>query len=222
MKCIASVFKRVLDWRHRHFIVSGNRFRRNRWQFFADNLLADNDVILDVGYGYGQFEDQMQESGRRNKIIALDITSRNVSRHVNVVAFVMADASFLPLADRSLDIIYSNSLLEHLEGWNFQERAFGEFARVGKKFFVQTPNRHFPIEAHHLVPFFQYLPSLLQHWIGKNLLGHFEPVRLLNRKEIGKLVALDENTSIFEEKAFGLTKSFVLYRRKVSPEKDMI
>ena len=29
--------------------------------------------------------------------------------------------------------------------------------RVGKKYFIQTPNKYFPIEPHYLFPFFQFM-----------------------------------------------------------------
>lgn len=151
--------------------------------------------------------------GVENEIVALDIMPRDTSGHPNIMAFVAADAANLPFADRSLDIIYCNSILEHVGDRQVQHQVFVEIERVGCKFFVQTPNRHFPIEAHHLLPFFQYLPRSVQRWVGQNILGHYEQVWLLDRRYVKELASIGSEIAVWEEKVLGFTKSFVLYRR---------
>lgn len=175
-------------------------------------MVCQRERILDVGYGYGQFEDGLTKLGVKNKVIALDIVTRDTSRHPNVIAFIVADAAHLPFADRTVDIIYSNSLLEHVGDRSVQWRVFTEIERVGRKFFIQTPNRHFPIEPHHLLPFFQYWPRFVQRWVGRNILGHYEEVWLLDRKAVRELAGIGNGIAVWEEKVLGLTKSFVLYR----------
>lgn len=172
----------------------------------------ERERILDVGYGYGQFEDGLARLGIKNEVIALDIVTRDTSNAPNVTAFIVADAAHLPFADRSIDIIYCNSLLEHVGDGDIQRQTFAEIERVGRKFFVQTPNRHFPIEPHHLLPFFQYWPRCVKQWVGRNILGHYEEVWLLDRKTVRELANIGNEIAIWEEKVLGLTKSFVLYR----------
>jgi len=213
MNPVAKRVRKLLSWRHRRFVAGGNPFRECRLQFFVNTFVREGERILDVGYGYGQFEDQLARFGVRNAIIALDIVPRNTSGNPNVTAFVVADAAHLPFAARSIDVIYCNSLLEHVGDWRVQRQAFAEVERVGCKFFVQTPNRHFPIDAHHLFPFFQHLPRSIQQWIGQNVLGHYEQVWLLDRGAVKKLASIGHGIAIWEEKMLGLTKSFVLYRR---------
>jgi len=213
MNPVAKLLRKLLSWRHRHFVAAGNPFRARRPQFFVNALVErEGERILDVGYGYGQFEKQLVEFGAKNEVIALDIVTRDTSEHSNVVAFVVADAIHLPFANRVVDIIYCNSLLEHVGDRDIQWQVFAEIARVGRKFFVQTPNRHFPIEPHHLVPFFQYWPRPIQRWVGQNILGHYEEVWLLDRRAVEKLASVDDGIVIWEEKVWGFVKSFVLYR----------
>jgi SAM-dependent methyltransferase len=213
MNPVARLFHKLLVWRHRHFVATGNPFRERRLRFFLKHIDHEGENILDVGYGYGQFENQLVELGVRNSVIALDIVPRDVSRHPNVIALVAADAASLPFADRSIDIIYCNSLLEHVGDWHVQRRVFAAIERVGRKLFVQTPNRHFPLEPHHLLPFFQYWPRPVQRWVGENILGHYEQVWLLDRKAVEELAGSSAGIVVWEEKTLGLTKSFVLYRR---------
>lgn len=60
--------------------------------------------------------------------------------------------------DKEFDIVFSNSVIEHV-GTDWQQQTMArEIMRVGKAYFVQTPNILFPIEAHFYFPFFQFLP----------------------------------------------------------------
>ena len=65
---------------------------------------------------------------------------------------------------------------------------------MGRRYFVQTPNRSFPIEPHYLFPFFQFLPHALQHWLHTHFdIGTFKrtdpfgTIRLLTRRELRQL-----------------------------------
>ncbi len=92
----------------------------------------------------------------------------------------------LPFNDRSYAAVWCNSVIEHVtlpradlavvrdddfrRRADAHQRAFaGEIARVGRSYFVQTPHRHFPIEAHSWLPFTQYLPQELR-WRASRLL----------------------------------------------------
>ena len=70
--------------------------------------------------------------------------------------YVIGDACNLDmLSSKSFDIIYSNSVIEHV-GRERQKEFANEIMRVGKKYWVQTPYKHFPVEPHFVFPFFQY------------------------------------------------------------------
>ncbi|SNS31324.1 hypothetical protein SAMN06295967_10738 [Belliella buryatensis] len=93
--------------------------------------------------------------------------------------------------------------------------------RVGKKFFIQTPNRHFPVEAHYALPFAQYLPdklvytiltktklSRLHRWRTEKAKQYLKEIRLLSKKEMLKLFP---GATLFKEKFLGMNKSFVAH-----------
>jgi hypothetical protein len=46
-----------------------------------------------------------------------------------------------------------------------QQAMAREIMRVGKKWFITTPNYWFPYEMHHKLPFFQFLPARVQRYI---------------------------------------------------------
>ena len=77
-----------------------------------------------------------------------------------VVRAVRADGRDLPFADAEFDIAFSNAVVEHVNGGRDGQRQFvHELCRVGKRVFVTTPNRWFPLEVHTLLPFVHWLPQ---------------------------------------------------------------
>ncbi len=83
--------------------------------------------------------------------------------------WVAGDGCALPFGDGSFDVVFSNSVIEHLGTPERQQRFSAEVARVGKRYCVQTPNRWFPVETHLLMPWVHYLPKrwqapLIRRW----------------------------------------------------------
>jgi SAM-dependent methyltransferase len=77
--------------------------------------------------------------------------------------YVQADALDLPFADREFDVVFSNAVIEHVGGRPEQQRFVDEVLRVGRRAFVTTPNRWFPIEVHTRLPLVHWLPEPLAH-----------------------------------------------------------
>ena len=57
------------------------------------------------------------------------------------LAYVHGDGCYLPFADQSFDIVFSNSVIEHVGGPEAQRRFAWEIRRTGRGYWVQTPNR---------------------------------------------------------------------------------
>jgi hypothetical protein len=105
---------------------------------------------------------------------SLEIVGLNLDHHNNrqYVEFhrradriaVTADACRLPFADKSFDIVFSNAVIEHVPC--AQQRSMAsEIMRVGRSWFITTPNFWYPVELHHRIPLFQYFPQSLQRFI---------------------------------------------------------
>lgn len=123
------------------------------------------------------------------------------------------------------DVVFSNSVIEHLYSWENQVAMAKEVVRVGKHFFVQTPNFGFPVEPHFVFPFFHYLPQTSRIWLTKNYdLGHYprakneqearrriEELKLLSIKD---MKALFPGAKIYREQVWGLTKSIIAHNFK--------
>lgn len=136
--------------------------------------------------------------------------------------------------DQAFDIIFSNSVIEHVGSIQNQRKFADEVKRVGKSYWIQTPNRMFPIEPHFLFPFFQFLPGGLRKIIAKTwkyshykqwganntfILEELSDIRLLSRRE---LMSLFDAGSLYEEKYVFLTKSLVIYKnsKKKQPKES--
>jgi ubiquinone/menaquinone biosynthesis C-methylase UbiE len=137
---------------------------------------------------------------------------------------IVGDACNLSgMNDQSFDIVFSNSVIEHLYTKEQQKKMANEVARVGKSYFIQTPNKYFPIEPHWLFPFFQFLPFSIQVFLTQHFtLGNIKKtnnkeaainlvkeVRLVSKKDFESLF---KDAKIYKEKIIGLTKSFTAYK----------
>ena len=102
---------------------------------------------------------------------------------------------------------YCSSLIEHVEPSD-RERVAAEIRRVARRFFVQTPNRWFPIEPHVLLPLFQFLPRAVRRrlWRFGAGGGEFEDIALLDRRELARLFP---DAQILRERVGPLTKSLI-------------
>jgi SAM-dependent methyltransferase len=77
------------------------------------------------------------------------------------IAYVQGDACALPFADGTFDVVHSNAVIEHVGGRERQEAFVREALRVGRRVFLTTPNRWFPIEVHTRLPLVHWLPEQL-------------------------------------------------------------
>lgn len=157
--------------------------------------------------------------------VPLDITIFNIEkqgedercRDSHRFTFVVGDATnATELRDDSFDIVFSNSCIEHV-GPPAKQAAFArEVRRLAPSYYVQTPARGFPIEAHTGLPFWWYYPAglrtrLTERWQARRpAYGDFiKGTRVLRRSE---LESFFPDAQIDTEKVLGLTKSYTVWR----------
>jgi hypothetical protein len=202
----------------------GSRAREKRFRFFLQLMdPVDRPLsILDVG-GTPAFWERMGFADPSEAQITL-VNLKEVE--VNNPVFTSLAGSACDLSrfdDQSFDIVFSNSVIEHVGGLKDQQDMAAEVMRVGKRYFVQTPNKWFPIEPHFLLPWFQFYPVWFRIMLMRRFaLGyakapisdlekardHVTRIRLLSRSEFQDLFP---PASMYDEKMFGLNKSFVAY-----------
>src|SRR5437762_2025209 len=124
-----------------------SRLRAQRQLLFLDRIApGPGDRILDVGGS---------DETWRGLGLPLDVSIVNLAHPQasdSSAPWVQGDARFLPFPDGSFDVVFSNSVIEHVGGRDEQRRFAEEIQRVGKRYWVQAPNRYFPVEPHFLFP----------------------------------------------------------------------
>lgn len=97
----------------------------------------------------------------KNNVSAINLSSEHISlikQYYPEVDVRIGDACNLPWENKHFDIVYSNAVIEHLENFERQKKMATEIMRVGKSWFVTTPNRWYPFEFHMRLPFVTWLP----------------------------------------------------------------
>lgn len=96
-----------------------------------------------------------------NNVSAINLSSEHISlikQYYPEVNARVGDACALPWENKHFDIVYSNAVIEHLGSFEKQKKMAAEVMRVGKSWFVTTPNRWYPFEFHMRLPFVTWLP----------------------------------------------------------------
>lgn len=175
--------------------------------------------ILDIG-GTNEFWQQRGWAGRDDvQIVTLNLFAEE-KLHENIQP-IAGDATDLRQFEAGgFDVAFSNSVIEHLFTFENQKRMASEIRRVGKSFWVQTPNFWFPMEPHFHVPGWQWMPvgvrsAMLRRWRcgwrgpcpdpakARELV---EEIRLLTGTEMRELFP---GARILREQFLGMTKSWI-------------
>lgn len=199
------------------------QMRLKRLQIFLDLLerVPKPCRILDVG-GEPEYWEKLGFDVPQVEILCVNLHPK--PSQVPFIQTGFGDATNLSeYGDQSFDIVYSNSVIEHLFTLENQAKMAREVARVGQRYWVQTPNRYFPIEPHFLFPMWQFLPmGLRMHLLKKRRVGFLGPcaddasayetaaeIRLMSR---GEFHGLFPGSTLLVERWKGLAKSFVVHK----------
>lgn len=173
--------------------------------------------VLDVG-GTPRYWRQLRPPAGSVEITVLNVSTQPTEPGIEQLTGDARD--MIELGDDEFDVVFSNSVIEHVGAAEDQRAMAAEVRRVGRRYFVQTPNRWFPLEPHFLFPGFQFLPvpvrvRLLQRFD----LGHIErrpdraeaerEVRSIRLLDAAELVALFPGARLYRERVAGATKSLM-------------
>lgn len=214
------LFSSIADNKNPNSLASSFRSKRlNLFRGFVDGLPKPV-KILDIG-GTPEFWKSAGLNTTDVEITLLNLVM--VETNLPNVVSITGDATDLStFTDKSFDIAFSNSVIEHLFSFQNQEKMASEALRVSKHHFIQTPNYWFPVEPHWVLPFFQFFPRIIKIMLTRNFnLGHLkksaswaeakrqvEEIQLLSKSDMKKLFP---TSKIWEEKLFSFTKSFVAH-----------
>jgi hypothetical protein len=135
------------------------------------------------------------------------------------------DACALPahIANRRYDLVFSNSVIEHVGGHERRLRFAESVRSLSDRHWVQTPYRYFPIEPHWLFPGLQFLPIAMRARLARRWPLAYTPGRpkaavlttvmwteLIDRTQMRHYFP---DSQLLSERVAGLTKSLVAVRR---------
>ena len=191
-----------------------------------------NETVIDLGGGKGEHIAKVLP-GYQNITIA-DFNEMHLAmarENFGYKTMRLDGSQDLPFGDKAFDVVYCNSVIEHVTGPKdemvemtdtkrfadiskaHQKKFASEIRRIGKGYFVQTPYKWFPVESHTITP------SLVQLLPRKAQLQCYKMVPkkrttpdfyLLTKKDMRELFP---DADFVYEKSFGMLKSIIAVKR---------
>jgi hypothetical protein len=197
----------------------GARARRSRWRELLRRFPALQDMrVVDLG---GDLRAWRLAPVRPRELVLLNQFEQSADDPG--VRTLVGDACALPDALRGerFDLVYSNSVLEHVGGHARREAFAASVHALGESHWIQTPYRYFPVEPHWLFPGFQFLPararaSVTMRWP----LGNYAAQGGTRAEAVGWALATElisetelrhyfPASTVWRERVLGVTKSLV-------------
>jgi len=140
------------------------------------------------------------------------------------ILYVDGDGASLPFPDKAFDLVFSNSVIEHVGSREAMARFAAEVRRTARRYFIQTPDAASPVEPHLYTPLLHWLPRSWQRALAPRFslwtllsraspdqrdfyIRHYlEEIRLLRARELQDLFP---EARIVRERFLGLPKSLI-------------
>ena len=184
-------------------------------QRFASLMRVRDDMsIIDLG-GLPKIWDAIPQALRLTILNLPGAAAVDAKSH-HKISYVEGDACQVSeFGDRAFDTVFSNSVIEHVGAADKRAAFAHEVRRLGKAYWVQTPSRWFPIEAHCGMPFWWFYPAsarryFIERWRKKipNWARMVEETTVLTKSEMRTLFP---EAKILVERKYGMPKSYIAY-----------
>jgi len=199
-------------------------------KFMEECRVRDADTVLDVGVTSDQTYESSNyvESWLPNKslITAVGVDDAEFLETLYPgLKYVRANGLALPFEQKSLDVVHSSAVLEHVGSFGNQVKFIKECARVTRRsFFLTTPNRFYPVEFHTVLPLVHWCPKpwfrYVLRMIGYSFFALEENLNLMSISEVHKAASLalpptEFNFKVATVKLLGLASNILLYGERV-------
>ena len=197
------------------------RMRLRRWELVRAHFPELSYMkVLDLGGTINWWERAPVLPGHVT-IVNLEVDDHAEAAWLTTIVGDACDADSL-LAGQSFDLVFSNSLIEHVGGHNARSALARVIRSLAPRYFVQTPYRYFPVEPHWVFPAMQFLPVPVRRYIAPRWpLGHtrgWDPEQAFDQVLSTELIGATEMRSYFPdgrllwERFLGLPKSMIAIR----------
>jgi ubiquinone/menaquinone biosynthesis C-methylase UbiE len=121
--------------------------------------------VLDVGCSGGIIANALSENGA--DVVGMDIDVPGLAKaqrsYGDVVSFVCADSSHMPIASQSVDVVICNHIYEHVVDPHALVREMTRVVKPSGMLYLGLGNRLGVMEPHYRLPFLSWLPRGLAH-----------------------------------------------------------
>ena len=206
-----------------------SRFRHRRFVLFKDRLSPTlKDKMLDVGGFPGFWTQQAPIVSCIECLNIHEVQWEPECAPGHHITMSRGNGCALEMPDQAFDIVFSNSVIEHVGTWEEQKTFALEARRVGRKLWIQTPAYECPVEPHYVGFYIHRLPKnwqlklirwcTLWGWLARpkpeQVAHEVRTIRLLKKREMEELFP---DCEILTEKLFGiLPKSYIAIRHSDS------
>ena len=196
----------------------GERRRARRWELFRHEFgEIESMSVIDLG---GTVDAWVRAPLRPASVHVVNLEPQSGETPTWIRAD-QADACDLPapIAGGSYDLVFSNSVIEHVGGHAQRMRFADAVHKLASRHWVQTPYRYFPVEPHWLFPGFQFLPLTIRAGISCRWPLSHTPTK---SREDGLRAALGVELLSRSEMAFYFPDSTLRFERMAGAVKSLI
>jgi hypothetical protein len=204
----------------------GGKARARRWGTFTELFPGISEMrVLDLGGTVESWRRAPVRPAHVTLINQRDIDTPLPGEPITAVtgdACQASDALRNSNVDREFDLVFSNSLIEHVGGHSKRMELAEQIRKLAPRHWVQTPYRYFPLEPHWLFPGMQFMPAAAQTQVALYWpLAGKPPNKEAARRavlwtELLSVTDMEEyfpDSTVVREKALGLTKSLIAVRQ---------
>lgn len=155
------------------------RFRKRKIDLFLKLVRGRASRLLDIGGAPGIAGEFLGLYRCFENVVVVNLAEQRMELESHPsLQIIIANGCNLPFSSRSFEWVFSNAVIEHVGDWDRQLQFANEIRRVSAQgYLVTTPNKHFPIEPHTLLPFYQFLSPKQQRRIVRFSPGYMrEPL----------------------------------------------
>lgn len=197
------------------------RMRLRRWEFVRAHFPELSEMkVLDLG-GTMSWWQRAPVLPQHVTVVNLEVDDDAQAPWLTTVVGDACRADSL-LAGQSFDLVFSNSLIEHVGGHSARATLAHVIRSLAPRYLVQTPYRYFPVEPHWVFPAMQFFPVKVRQYIAPRWpLGHtqgWDPQQALNQVMSTELIGATEMRTYFPdgqlhwERFLGFPKSMIVIR----------
>lgn len=177
-------------------------WRRKRYFLFLREIQPQsNETMRDVGGYPKNWTSFPQAAGEIHCLNMHKVEWQEEQYPSHNISTLCGDGCAMEFPNNTYDIVFSNSVIEHVGNMDRIEAFASEVRRVGKRLWLQTPAYDCPIEPHFLAPCVHWFPESIRRrivrwatpwgWIerpSKDRVVHvIDTTRLLTKSEMKRL-----------------------------------